>query len=136
MQRSVSRVRNTCRQGECTMLNFDTPAPISTVLDIPGGRIQLIAADRADTTVEILAADPARRRDVRAAEQTTVSYADGVLRIHTAQPGNQLLGPAGSVAVTVQLPAGSDVATSTASCELRGVGRLGQVTFAGAYRQI
>ena len=36
------------------MQTFDTPTPISAVLDIPAGRIQFIAADRADTAVEIL----------------------------------------------------------------------------------
>ena len=63
------------------MQKFDTPAPISAVLDIPAGRIQFIAADRADTTVEVLPADASKSRDVKAAEQTTVDYADGVLRI-------------------------------------------------------
>ena len=39
------------------MQKFDTPAPISAVLDIPAGRVQFIAADRADTTVEVLPAE-------------------------------------------------------------------------------
>jgi hypothetical protein len=39
---------------ECAMQYFDTPAPVSAVLDIPAGRIHLIAADRADTTVGTL----------------------------------------------------------------------------------
>ena len=38
------------------MQKFDTPAPISAVLDIPAGRVTFIAADRADTTVEVLPA--------------------------------------------------------------------------------
>jgi len=118
------------------MQKFDTPSPIAAVLDIAAGRIQFIAADRADTTVEVRPADPAKGRDVRAAEQTTVSYADGVLRIHTPGAANQLLGPTGSVEVTVQLPTGSRVEATTGSCELRGVGRLGDVAFTGAYRQI
>ena len=57
------------------MQKFDTPAPISAVLDIPAGRIQFIAADRADTTVEVLPANASKSRDVKAAEQTTVDYA-------------------------------------------------------------
>jgi DUF4097 and DUF4098 domain-containing protein YvlB len=117
------------------MLKFDTPAPIATVLNIPAGRVQLIAADRADTTVEVRPADPGKRRDVQTAEQTTVTYTDGVLRIHT-EPKNPLFGSSGSVEVTVQLPAGSHVEAKTESSELRGVGRLGDVTFDGAYRQI
>jgi putative adhesin len=118
------------------MQKFDTPAPISAVLDIPAGRVQFIAADRADTTVEVLPANPSKSRDTKAAEQTTVAYADGVLRIHTPEPKNQLLGPSGSLEVTVQLPAGSRIEAKTAGAELRGVGRLGDIAFEGAYRQI
>ncbi|RAO29793.1 Serine-type D-Ala-D-Ala carboxypeptidase [Micromonospora saelicesensis] len=118
------------------MQTFATPAPISAVLDIPAGRIQLIAADRADTTVEVLPADPAKSSDTRAAEQTSVSYADGVLRITTAPPNNKLIGPSGSLEVTVRVPAGSHLEVRAASAELRGVGRLGDVAFDGAYRKI
>lgn len=118
------------------MQKFETPAAISAVLDIAAGRIQVIAADRADTVVEVRPADPAKSRDVKAAEKTAVAFADGVLRIRTAEPQNQYFGPSGSVEVTVQLPAGSRVEANTASCELRGVGRLGDVAFEGAYRQI
>ncbi|MEU5028555.1 DUF4097 family beta strand repeat-containing protein [Streptomyces milbemycinicus] len=118
------------------MQKFDTPAPISAVLDVPAGRIQFIAADRSDTTVEVLPANPAKSRDVQTAEQTTVAYADGVLRIRTPEPKNQLFGPSGSLEVTVKLPAGSRVEAKTASSELRAVGRLGDIAFEGAYRQI
>ncbi|MEU8151459.1 DUF4097 family beta strand repeat-containing protein [Nonomuraea sp. NPDC048901] len=117
------------------MRKFNTAAPITTVLNIPAGRVQFIAADRADTTVEVLPASAAKGRDVKAAEQTTVDYADGVLRIETAQK-NQYLGPTGAIEVTIQLPTGSRVEAKTESAELRTVGRLGDVTFEGAYRQI
>ena len=117
------------------MPTFTTPAPISAVLDIPAGRVQFIAADRADTTVEVLPADASKGRDVKAAEQTTVEYRDGVLRIE-ASAKNQLLGASGSIEVTVQLPAGSSVEAKAASAEFRAVGRFGDVVFDGAYRQI
>ena len=118
------------------MQKFDTPTPIAAVLDIPAGRVQLIAADRSDTTVEVLPADPAKSRDVQIAERTTVAYADGILRISTPEPRNKLLGASGAVEVTVQLPAGSRVEATSASSELRVVGRLGEVVFEGVYRQI
>jgi hypothetical protein len=118
------------------MQTFATPAPISVVLDIPAGGVQFIAAERADTTVEVQPADPARSRDTRTAGQTTVTCTDGVLRITTAAAGNQLPGPSGAVQVTVRLPAGSDVRARTGGAELRGVGRLGDVAFEGALRQI
>ncbi|ROS41359.1 DUF4097 family beta strand repeat-containing protein [Amycolatopsis thermoflava] len=117
------------------MQNFHTPAPIAAVADIPAGSIRFVAGDRADTTVEVRPADAAKRRDVRAAEQTTVAYADGVLRI-AAPAGNQILGSSGFIAVTVQLPAGSSVEATGASVELRGTGRLGEVTVEGAHGEI
>ncbi|MGW3103430.1 DUF4097 family beta strand repeat-containing protein [Streptomyces sp. NPDC001100] len=118
------------------MQKFDTPTPISVVLDIPAGRVHFIAADRADATVEVLPADPAKSRDAKTAERTEVAYADGVLRITTQAPDSRLFGPSGSVEVTVQLPAGSRVEARAAGAELRGVGRLGDVAFEGAYRRI
>ncbi|MEV0453592.1 DUF4097 family beta strand repeat-containing protein [Catellatospora methionotrophica] len=118
------------------MQKFATPAPIAAVLNVAAGRIQFIAADRTDTTVEVRPADPGKRRDVQTAEQTTIAYADGVLRIDTPEPKNQLFGPSGAVEVTVQLPAGSRVEARSAASEVRGVGRLGDVAVEGAYRQI
>ena len=115
------------------MQKFDTPAPISAVLDIPAGRIRFIAADRADTTVEVLPANASKGRDVKAAEQTTVEYGDGVLRIEAPAAKNQILGPSGSIEVTVQLPAGSRIEAKAACAEFRGVGRLGDVAFEGAH---
>lgn len=114
------------------MQKFDTPAPVSAVLDIPAGRIRFIAADRADTAVEVLPADASKARDVRAAEQTEVAYGDGVLRIEASPAKNRILGPSGSIEVTVQLPAGSRIEAKAASAEFRGVGRLGDVAFEGA----
>ncbi|EST33281.1 DUF4097 family beta strand repeat-containing protein [Streptomyces niveus] len=118
------------------MQKFETTAPISAILDIPAGRVSLIAADRADTVVEILPADPAKSRDTKTAERTTVTYADGVLRIAAPAPDKRLVGPSGSLEITVKLPAGSRVEAKAAAAELRGVGRLGDVAFDGAYRQI
>lgn len=117
------------------MQKFATPAPIAAVLDIPAGRVRFIAADRADTTVEVLPVNASKGRDVKAAEQTTVEFADGVLRIEVPTK-NQYLGPSGAIEVTVQLPAGSRVEVKAASTELRVVGRLGDVAFEGAYQQI
>ncbi|MDX3074898.1 DUF4097 family beta strand repeat-containing protein [Streptomyces sp. MI02-7b] len=113
------------------MQKFDTPAPVSVVLDVPAGRVRFIAADRSDTTVEILPADASKSRDVKAAERTEVAYGDGVLRIDARAAGNRVLGASGSVEVTVQLPAGSRVEAKAASADLRGVGRLGDVVLDG-----
>jgi DUF4097 and DUF4098 domain-containing protein YvlB len=117
------------------MQTFATTAPISTVLDIPAGLVQFIAADRDDTTVEVRPSDAAKSRDVKAAEQTVVEFADGVLRINGAK-GSKILGSSGSVEITVQLPAGSRVEAKAACAEFRGVGRLGDVAFEAAQSDI
>ncbi|WP_430781101.1 DUF4097 family beta strand repeat-containing protein [Actinoplanes sp. G11-F43] len=111
---------------------FPTSAPINVRLDIPAGRIQFIAADRADSTVEVRPASSSSNQDVAAAERVQVAHQDGVLRIEAAPAGNRLLGSSGSVEVTVQLPAGSRVDAKTASADIRGVGRLGDVTVESA----
>lgn len=110
------------------MQNFDTTAPIAAVLEIPAGRVQFIAAERGTTTVEVRPMDASRNRDVKQAEQTTVEFGDGVLRVRAPEKNHP-----GSVEVTVQLPAASRLQVKTASVEFRAVGRFGDVFFEGAH---
>ncbi|WP_345598346.1 hypothetical protein, partial [Streptomyces marokkonensis] len=120
------------QKKEHTMQKFDTPAPLTAVLDIPAGHIGFIAADRTDTTVEILPADASRSRDVKAAEQTTVTCTQGTLRIDAPTPRNQAFGSSGTLNVTVHLPAGSRIEARTADIRLHSTGRLGHVTLDSA----
>lgn len=117
------------------MNKFDTTAPITAVVELPAGRIQIIAADRSDTVVEVRPADASKSRDVKAAEETRVAFADGVLRVETPAR-NQFFGSTGYVEVTVQLPAGSRVEAKAAAADLRGVGRLGAVVFEAAQSEV
>ncbi|MFF7339425.1 hypothetical protein ACFZAT_19015 [Streptomyces sp. NPDC008163] len=119
------------------MPKFDTPAVVTARVDIAAGLIRFIAADRADTVVEVLPADPSKSRDSKAAERVEVAYADGVLDIRAPKEGrNRLLGDSGSVEITVQLPAGSHVDAKAGAAEFRGVGRLGDVVFEGGHRSV
>ncbi|WP_329411938.1 DUF4097 domain-containing protein [Streptomyces sp. NBC_00704] len=118
------------------MQKFVTPSPVSVVLDVPAGRVRFIAADLSDSTVEVLPADASNGSDVKAAERVAVGFADGVLRIEAAPAKSRILGGSGAVEVTVRLPAGSRVDARTASGELRGVGRLGDVAFEGAHGSV
>ncbi|MEU5218459.1 DUF4097 family beta strand repeat-containing protein [Streptomyces sp. NPDC020807] len=114
------------------MRKFDTPSAPTAVLDVAAGRIRFIAADRTDTTVEVLPTDPSKARDVRAAEQTAVAYGADVLRITAPTTKNQVLGNSGSIEVTVHLPAGSRIEAKTAAAEFHAVGRLGDVNLESA----
>jgi hypothetical protein len=101
------------------MQKFDTPAPIAAVLNIPAGRVRFIAADRADTAVEVLPADASKGRDVKAAEQTKVEYTDGVLRIRGMDPHRD--GPAirGRLGVCPQLD-NLDLEALSTACAAEG----------------
>ncbi len=84
------------------MPSFDTPAPISVTAHVGAGSIRYTAADRPETVVEVRPRDPERDKDVRAAEQTEVTYANGVLTVRTKE--RRMIGPSGVVDVTVELP--------------------------------
>ncbi|MFJ4504030.1 hypothetical protein [Streptomyces sp. NPDC088864] len=119
------------------MPRFDTPAALTARVDVPAGRLLFIAADRADTVVEVRPADAARSRDVKAAAEVEVACADGVLEVRAARGSrNRLLGDSGSVEITVQLPAGSHVEAKAEAAEFRGVGRLGDVVLDGGHRSV
>ncbi|MGW2649885.1 DUF4097 family beta strand repeat-containing protein [Streptomyces sp. NPDC001393] len=107
------------------MPSFDTPEAISVTARVEAGSIQFTAGERADTVVEVRPRDPKKTLDVRAAEQTQVAYAGGVLTVRT--PKSSLFGRTGVVDVTVDLPAGSRIDTSGAWTQVLGEGRLGEV---------
>jgi hypothetical protein len=102
------------------MPTFDTPEPIAVTVDIPvRSDIAVVASDRADTVVTVQPGSAARPLDVRAAEHTTVHYADGRLTVRMEQWRRySWFTDGGAVDVTVQVPIGC-------SLELRsGIGDL------------
>ncbi|MBL7260305.1 DUF4097 family beta strand repeat protein [Actinoplanes sp. LDG1-01] len=118
------------------MQKFDSPSAVSATVDVPAGRIQFIAGERADTTVEIRPSDAGKKSDVKAADGIEVTFADGALRVEAAEPTNRLLGSSGSVEVTVLLPTDSKIDAKSALADFRGVGRLGDVTIEAAQGSI
>ncbi|MEU8836497.1 DUF4097 domain-containing protein [Streptomyces sp. NBC_01707] len=107
------------------MPSFDTPEPISVTAHVEAGSIQFTGGDRADTVVEVRPRDPKRDQDVRAADQTEVTYTSGVLTIRT--PKSNLFGRTGTVDVTAELPTGSRIDMTGAWVQVLGEGRLGEV---------
>ncbi|MFJ7498013.1 DUF4097 family beta strand repeat-containing protein [Streptomyces sp. NPDC097727] len=108
------------------MPSFDTPEPISATAHVEAGSIRFTAADRLDTVVEVQPRDPKRDQDVRAADQTEVTYASGALTVRTPKQ-RYLVGRTGTVDVTVELPTGSRVDMTGAWAQVLGEGRLGEV---------
>ena len=85
------------------MLVYDTPGPITATVEIIAGELRVAATDRPETVVHVRPADETADRDVRAAEQTRVEFASGVLTVHgPRQPGFGIFGRVGVVVVATQ----------------------------------
>ncbi|WP_406289357.1 DUF4097 family beta strand repeat-containing protein [Embleya sp. NBC_00896] len=111
---------------------FDTPKPISVTLDIYVGGVQITAEDRTDTVVEVRPTDETDASDVKAAEQTSVEYVDGVLVVKSPRPKLPAMAfsrSTRSVDVSIALPVGSHVRGEAALGDLYCSGRLGEFTF-------
>jgi DUF4097 and DUF4098 domain-containing protein YvlB len=107
------------------MPSYDTPRPITATVELVVGDLRIVAAERTDTAVEVRPSDPGSDADVRAADQTRVEYADGRLLVKTPkQRGLGLFGKPGSVDVTLDLPAGSQLQAEIAAGGIRAAGVL------------
>src|SRR6516162_4245509 len=51
-----------------TMPVFDTPAPISALIELGVGDLRVVASDRSDTVVEVRPTNPSKQSDITAAE--------------------------------------------------------------------
>ncbi|HWM01258.1 MAG TPA: DUF4097 family beta strand repeat-containing protein [Actinophytocola sp.] len=107
---------------------FETPQPVSLTIDLGIGDTRLHADDRSDTVVDVRPSDPGSDADVKAAEAATVEFVSGKLLVKAPKQRN-IFGKAGSVDVTVDLPAGSDVRGVAREMAFRGTGRLGECRF-------
>jgi hypothetical protein len=103
------------------MTVFTTPEPITATLTTAGAQVRITASERPDTVVRVEPVTSASKSDVKVAEQTEVTFTDGELSIKTNKPGAK----SGSVAITIELPAGSALVLATAWTDVQADGRLG-----------
>ncbi|MFZ0973599.1 MAG: DUF4097 family beta strand repeat-containing protein [Solirubrobacteraceae bacterium] len=110
------------------MSHFETPEPISVVLELRVADVRVVAGDRADTIVQVRASDSSKRDDVTAAEQTRVAYADGRLLVRGPRRLREWspFSDGGSIDVDIELPSGSDVSGHAAAGSFRCTGSLGR----------
>lgn len=104
------------------MPTFATPEPIAATVEVAGAQVRVTASDRTDTVVLVEPVNTASRKDVKVAEKTKVDFAGGQLSVKTTTPGDKN----GSVAITIDLPAGSGLAAYLAHSEVHADGSLGQ----------
>jgi hypothetical protein len=103
------------------MPTFATPEPITATLTTGGAQVRIAASDRSDTTVLVEPINRANKTDVKVAEHTKVDFAGGELSIETTKAGDRN----GSVAITIELPAGSNLVLHTAWSDVHADGPLG-----------
>ncbi|MGY1778784.1 DUF4097 family beta strand repeat-containing protein [Geodermatophilus sp. SYSU D01036] len=109
------------------MPTFDTPEPVSARIDVAAGSVRVRATDRAVTEVTVRPHDGRSSADVQAAEQATVTCADGHLLVRTTgRPRLLFLASGGEVDVDVALPEGSSVEVRTTAGDVSCSGRLGR----------
>jgi len=108
------------------MPTFNTPEPISATIDLAAADVRIIATDRQDTVVEVRPSNSAHEPDVKVAEQTKVDYTAAGLLIKGPKQRSMGLRKIGSVDVSVELPAGSQVEADSGIGTLRFTGQLGK----------
>ena len=118
------------------MSTFDTPRPISVMVDIVLGDIRFIAGGRTDTVVEVHPIDPSRKLDIEAAEQVRIEFTAGQLVVRHPKRRTAFTRKYGSVKVLVELPAGSDVQGDTAEGEYLVQGVVGSCRLKNAIGDI
>jgi hypothetical protein len=113
------------------MPTFDTPEPVSVIVELGVGNIRIVTGDRTDTNVEVRPSDPTKQGDVTAAEQTRVEHAGGRLLVKAPRGWRQYTfrGGGESVDVHIEMPAGSHVRGEAAVAALHSTGRLGECRF-------
>jgi Putative adhesin len=114
------------------MPTFATPGPITATVEVAGAQVRIAASDRTDTVVLVQPIDEASRSDAKVADQTKVDFAAGQLTVKTTVPGDKK----GSVAITIDLPAGSGLAAHLAYSNVHADGPLGQCELQMASGQV
>ncbi|MFC0029645.1 DUF4097 domain-containing protein [Micromonospora chaiyaphumensis] len=104
------------------MPTFATPGPVVATVVVAGAQVRVTASDRTDTVVLVEPIDKASPSDVRVADKTKVGFAGGHLTVKTTASGDKN----GSVAITIDLPAGSSLVSYLAHSDVRADGSFGE----------
>jgi DUF4097 and DUF4098 domain-containing protein YvlB len=108
------------------MPTFTTPEPITATIDVVVGDVRISANDRGDTVVDVRPSDASNDEDVKVAQRTHVECVSGQLRLKTPKLRSWSIRSAGgSIDVTIELPAGSQVHGTGQLTDFRCDGRLG-----------
>jgi hypothetical protein len=92
------------------MPTFETPGPVSATVDVVAGDVRITAGDRDATVVEVRPSDASNAEDVKAAQMTHVGHANEHVVVKAPKLRSWLSrSGGGSIDVTIELPAGSNL---------------------------
>jgi hypothetical protein len=116
---------------------YESRTPIDADIDVgSAGHVEVVASDRADTTVEVTPTHPGRSGDVSLAREATVAFENNRLRVRVPRR-LKVLGPNDrSVDVRVELPTGSRAEIEVAVGSLRVRGELGATRIVAKYGNV
>jgi hypothetical protein len=119
------------------MPTFDTPNPISATIDVVSGDVGISAGDGSATIVKVDPTDPSSEEDRKAAQLTRVEYAGGRLLVKAPKLRAWLpRSTGGSIDVTIELPAGSQVHGTASLADFHCDGPLGECRITTGLGQI
>jgi Putative adhesin len=116
---------------------FDTPRPITATIDVVVGDVRITATDGATAVVDVRPTDASSKDDVRAAEQTRVEFANDNLLVRAPKLRSWIArSDGGSIDVTIELPAGSQLRATGQMTDFGAEGRLGDTRIKTGMGQI
>jgi DUF4097 and DUF4098 domain-containing protein YvlB len=106
---------------------FETPDPISATIQLVAGDVRIRAGERAATSVDVVPSDASSEEDRKVAELTRVEYGDGRLLVKAPKLRSwRPRSAGGSIDVTIELPAGSDLHADAGLADITVDGPLGK----------
>jgi DUF4097 and DUF4098 domain-containing protein YvlB len=111
---------------ETCMHTFQTPNPVRLRLEIPKGRVQVIAVETAETTVELVPMNGDMLAQAWIAEAQVAQHGDEIV-VMVRKHGLAFFGVGGAIEATIRVPLGSAADLTTGSGRITTDGRLGNV---------
>jgi hypothetical protein len=116
-----------------SLSNFNTPSPVTVILDLYVADVRFAVSDRTDTIVGVRPSDQNKAADIKAAESTRVEYDDATrtLSIVSRKPRSRFVNFSSkrpeSIDLVIQLPTDSDVRGEADLGDFQADGALGTV---------
>jgi hypothetical protein len=114
------------------MPSYDVSGPIDLDVTVGVAFVDIVASDRTDAVVEVVASKPGRSGDASLAREATVSFDSGRVQVKVPRRLN-LFSKGDSVDVRCEVPTGSRVTIENAYGSVRARGVLGDCRIVAKY---